>query len=214
MHDSNLCVRHEHALVDIAGTPAPSSTFVCMSSGICYSYVSTAATYANAIVGCASRGLQLVTYLTAEAQLAAETEVVPAADYWIGLNFTSSQWRWSDGTVLGSGITPSNAAPYAHWAQAANTTTGAGTTALCVFAQASSAYSVYRGDGSTAQQTTAYYTTTAANKTNAWLPAACSGSRAYLCYGPAAAYSCPPSPPPASPPPPAVSQCEWPTLLE
>jgi hypothetical protein len=181
-------------------------------SGYCYAYVSTTATHANSAVGCAARGMQLVRYLTAEMQLEAESRVVPASDYWIGLSFTSSAWRWLDGTELGSGIVPSNANPYAHWARAANTTAGAGTTAACVMAQSTSAYGVYTGDGSTLQQTSAYYTTTAANKTNGWLPAACSGLKAYLCYGAAATlYQCPPAPPPLSPSPPLMpiaSLCE------
>lgn len=163
-----------------------------------------------------SRGMQLVRFLTAELQLEAESRLSGSRDYWIGLNYTSSAWRWLDGTAVGAGIVPSNANPYAHWAPLANGTAGAGTTAACAMAQASTPYSVYTGDGSVAQQTSVYYNTTAANRTAGWLPAACSGLKNYMCYRPAAAYNCPPAPPPMSSRPPLlpISQlCKLPGLL-
>lgn len=128
-------------------------------------------------------------------------------DYWIGLSYSSGAWNWHNTTtVLGSSIVPSNASPYAHWAQAANTTSGAGTTATCVMAQLTSAYGLYTGDGTTAQMTAAYFQTSATNKTNGWLPVVCSGLKDYLCSGSAAAlYPCPPAPPAAPPPPPLPS---------
>jgi hypothetical protein len=210
----HLCVRG-HDPVCLAGTPPTNATFVCMPvSGYCYAYVTTTANSTNAAFGCAARGMQLVRYMTAEMQLEAESRVLPAStDYWIGLNYTSAAWRWSDGSVLGTGITPSRANPYAHWARLANSTAGAGTTAACVMGQATSAYSVYTGDGSLAQQNATFYNTTATNKTTGWLPAACSGLKAYMCFGTAATmYQCPPAPPPLMPSPPlnAIgSLCEY-----
>lgn len=171
---------------------------------MCYAYVSTTASHANAIAGCNTRGMQLVQYLTSEMQHEVESRIVGSVDYWIGLSYTNSAWRWLDGTLLGTGIVPSNANPYAHWARAANTTLGAGTTAACVMAQDSSAYSVYSGDGSVAQQTAVYYNTTAANKTAGWLPAACSGLKAYVCSVSASVYYCPPAPPAAVRPQPGT----------
>ena len=135
----------------------------------------------------------------------------------IGLNYnaTAGGWVWRNGTVLGAGITPKNANPYAHWAQAASTTFSTSPTFTCARAQATSAYGVYTGDGSAAQQTSTYYATAAANKTNGWLPTTCATATVnkYVCRGLAATlYPCPAAPPPGNPPPPmGSSPCEQPS---
>ena len=187
-----------------AGGPVPNATFFCSTtSQYCYSYITTLTSYANAITGCASRGMALATYDSSFEQLQVETSIVPSSvDYSIGLAYASSNWSWQNGTALGSSTTPSNANPYAHWAQAANSTFGTSPTFTAVRAQATSAYGVYSGDGSTAQQIAAYYATTATNKTNGWLPTLPTGTYAYLCKG---TVSCPPSPPVMTPPPPVAS---------
>jgi hypothetical protein len=133
----------------------------------------------------------------------------------IGLNYTATAggWVWRNGTLLGASITPSNANPYAHWAQAASSTFSTSPTFTCVRAQSSSAYGVYTGNGSSAQQVAAFYTTTATNKTNGWLPTTCAAATVnkYVCKGVAAVmFPCPASPPPANPSPSlGSSPCEW-----
>jgi hypothetical protein len=203
------------AVADLgAGGPAPNATFYCSTtSPWCYLYVSTTAAYGAAVTACTGRGMQLVTFDTAAEQREAEYSLVPAStDYYVGLSYATSQWAWQDGTVLGDGIVPSNAAPYAHWAQAANTTFSSNPTYTAVRAQASSAYGPYTGDGSLAQQVASYYTTAAANKTGGWLPTLPTAAHAYMCRGSKAVmFACPPSPPTANPPPPLISSslCEW-----
>ena len=176
--------------------------------------MSTTAAYSAAVSACSGKGMQLVTFDTAAEQRELEYSIWGPAntDYYIGLTYTSGNWGWQDGTVLGSGIVPSNAAPYAHWAQAANTTFGSNPTYTAVRAGSASAYGPYTGDGSSAQQVASYYTTAAANKTNGWLPTAPTGAYTYVCRGSEAAlYPCPPSPPAANPPPPLISSslCEY-----
>ncbi len=188
-----------------AGGPPPNATFYCSTtSQNCYLYVSTTAAYSAAVTACTGRGMQLVTYDTAYEQWEVETSIVPAStNYYIGLNYASGQWVWQDGTVLGDGIVPSNAAPYAHWAQAANTTFSSNPTYTAVRAVASSAYGPYTGDGSLAQQVASYYTTTAANKTGGWTPVVTTSSNVYVCQGSVnSLYPCPTSPPISYPPPP------------
>jgi hypothetical protein len=155
--------------------------------------------------------MALVIYDAAAEQLEVETAFgLSATDYYIGLAYTSGNWQWANGTVLGSGIVPSNANPYAHWAQAANTTFAGNAALAFARATANTAYSVYSGDGTAAQQIAAFYNTTAANKTHGWLPVAETASQAYVCRGSEAAlYACPPSPPPRPPPPPPINSfCE------
>lgn len=201
-----------------AGGPSLNSTFFCSTtSEWCYSYVSTAATYANAVTDCTNRGMTLVGYYSATQQLEVETAFsLSATDYYIGLTFTSGNWRWANGTVLGSGIVPRNADPYAHWGQAANSTYGGNTALTYARATSSAAYSLYSGDGSTAQQTSAYYNTTASDKTHGWIPVAGTASQAYVCQARETdRFSCPPTPPPTSPPPPPVkSFCTHTTWTE
>jgi hypothetical protein len=147
--------------------------------------------------------MQLVKYDTAYEQLEVENAIVPsAAVYLIGLNYASGQWAWQDGTVLGSGVVPSNEAPYAHWAQAANNSFSNFPIYTAVRASPSAGYGPYTGDGSTAQQVASYYTTTAANKTNGWLPTTTSTTNPYVCAGlESTLYPCPPPAPPPVPPP-------------
>ena len=144
-------------------------------------------------------------YDSASEQREVETNfALSSTDYWIGLAYSSGSWAWGNGTVLGPGIVPSNGSPYAHWAQAANTTYAGNTALTAVRAQYSSAYGAYTGDGSVAQQTAAYYTAT--NKTHGWLPTTPSSAYAYVCRGlEDTQYPCPSSPPPVAQPPEATS---------
>jgi hypothetical protein len=147
--------------------------------------------------------MTLVVYETAAQQLEVETAFsLSATDYYIGLTYTSGNWQWANGTVLGPSIVPSNANPYAHWAQAANTTFAGNAALTFARATANTAYSVYTGDGTAAQQIAAFYNTTAANKTHGWLPVAGTASQVYVCRARESdRYSCPPAPPPTAPPP-------------
>jgi hypothetical protein len=155
--------------------------------------------------------MALVTYDNAAQQLEVEATFAITIDYYIGLTFTSGNWQWANGTVLGSGIVPSNADPYAHWGHAANTSFAGNAALTFARATATAAYSVYTGDGTAAQQIAVFYNNTAANKTHGWIPVSGTTSQAYVCRGSEAVlYPCPPAPPPLPPPPPPITSfCEY-----
>lgn len=127
----------------------------------------------------------------------------------IGLSYNSSYWVWTDGTDLGTTITPSQTSPYAHWAQVAASTFASNPSgSTCVLATTTGAYTTYTGDGSPAQQTSGYYVSDA-SAARAWLPSSCTATAAYVCEGDAEVmYPCN-VPPPSASPPPAGATCEW-----
>ena len=112
-------LRSSAPLLPVIGVPTDSDRVFCRNSmnNTCYFYNSIGATYANAKAACKAKGGNLVSYNSAEEQLAVERYFsasygtgVLTSIFCIGLEKSNVTYYWLDGTNAGGGPV-SNANP-------------------------------------------------------------------------------------------------------